>query len=208
MELEDLKNLWKQNEPAYQAKNEEEIAHMMRGKSKSIIDKLKQSVWFELLFTIVAGAALLIYALMMPSGAAKWTAIALLVMCIGYTFYYVKKLLLLQRYPLTNDNLHKTLSVLIENLSGYLKFYKRSYTILYPVYFFLGLLFGVLERGASEYLNFLSRWTTILSILALAGLFYFMTTWFANWYLKKLYGNHLERLKALYLELEGYQSPS
>ena len=205
MELGDLKSLWKQNQPEYQVKNEAEIALMLRGKSKSIIDKLKRNVWFELIFTIIAGTALLIYALMLPSGAAKWTAIALLLMCIAYTFFYTKKLLMLRRFPMSNDNLHNTLSVLIENLTGYIKFYKRSYTILYPFYFILSLLFGVIERGASAYLTMISRWSTMITLLALAIVFFFMTTWFASWYLKKLY----DRLKALYLELESYgQAPS
>jgi hypothetical protein len=89
-----------------------------------------------------------------------------------------------------------------------LRFYKRSYAILYPVYFSLGLLFGALERGAAVYLSLLSRWSTIINLLTVAVVFFFMSTWFAKWYLRKLYGDHLDRLKGLYLELESYgQTP-
>ena len=203
MELEDLKSIWKNSEPAFNLKNEQEIASMLKGKSMSIIDKLKRSVWFELVFAIVLSIALLLYALSLPKGALKWTSISLLLMCLIYTIYYIKKLTLLNRAQRGNENLHDTITLLVNNLMGYLKFYKNSYAILYPVYFLLGLLFGALERGTDKYLEFLSRPGTIISLLLVAGLFFLISTRLANWYLKKLYGNHLDKLKSLLNELHG-----
>lgn len=201
MELEDLKSIWKQSEPDFQLKNEAEIALMLRGKSKSIIAKLKRSVWFELIFTIAVSAVLLIYAISLKTGALKWTSISLLLMCMASTIYYIKKLVLLNRFQEMNENLRDSISLLIKNLTGYLKFYKNSYAILYPVYFLLGLLFGALERGTDKYIEFLSKPGTIIYLLVMAGLFFFISTWFANWVLKKLYGNHLDKLKSLLKEL-------
>lgn len=203
MELEDLKSIWKNSEPAFNLKNEQEIASMLKGKSMSIIDKLKRSVWFELVFAIVLSIALLLYALSLPKGALKWTSISLLLMCLVYTIYYIKKLTLLNRAQRGTENLHDTITLLVKNLMGYLKFYKNSYAILYPVYFLLGLLFGALERGTDKYLEFLSRPSTIISLLLVAGLFFLISTRLANWYLKKLYGNHLDKLKSLLNELHG-----
>lgn len=203
MELEDLKSIWKNSEPAFNLKNEQEIASMLKGKSMSIIDKLKRSVWFELVFAVVLSIALLLYALSLPKGALKWTSISLLLMCLVYTIYYIKKLTLLNRAQRGNENLHDTVTLLVKNLTGYLKFYKNSYAILYPVYFLLGLLFGALERGTDKYLEFLSRPSTIISLLLVAGLFFLISTRLANWYLKKLYGNHLDKLKSLLNELHG-----
>ena len=157
MELEDLKSIWKSNEPVFQPKNEQEIAMMLKGRSISIINKLKRNVWFELIFTIAVSVALLIYALSLEKGAMKWTSISLLLMCLASTIYYVKKLSVLNRVQGINENLHDTISFLITNLTGYLKFYKNSYTVLYPVYFLLGLLFSVLERGTDNFVEFLSK---------------------------------------------------
>jgi len=67
MELDDLKSIWKQDKPGFEPKKEEEIASMIKGRSNSIISKLKRSVWFELIFTIVCGVALAICALMLDS---------------------------------------------------------------------------------------------------------------------------------------------
>ena len=124
-------------------------------------------------------------------------------MCLAYTFVYVKKLIFLNRFNPANENIRANLVSLIEKVSSYLKFYKRSYTILYPVYFCLGLLFAGIERGADAFFENLMKPRTMLLLTALAGLFFFLSTKAANWYLKKLYGNHLEKLKSLLSDIHG-----
>ncbi len=197
MELEDLKNIWKQHKPGYLPKGEVEIASMLKGSSQSIINKLKRSVWFELIFTIVVSGFLLLYALTIPAGALKWTSISILVMCMAYTFYYIKKITLLNKFDQRSENIKDNLISLIDNLDGYLRFYKRSYTILYPVYFCLGLLFGGLERGTDVFIENLLRPKTLIYLSFVAILFFAISTWFTTWYLKSLYGKHLEKLKKL-----------
>jgi glucan phosphoethanolaminetransferase (alkaline phosphatase superfamily) len=197
MELEELKSIWKSSDPGFSPKNEAEIAQMLKGNSQSIVDKLKRSVWFELVFTLVAGIALLVYALTLPSGALKWTSVSILVLFVGYSFYYIKKLTLLVKYNPAAENIRASLERLTDNLSSYLRFYKRSYTLLYPIYFVLGLLFVAMERGMDKFLANLSQPRTIIYLLAIGLVFFFCSTWLTNWYLKKLYGNHLEKLKGL-----------
>lgn len=197
MELEELKSIWKSSDPGFSPKNEAEIAQMLKGNSQSIVDKLKRSVWFELIFTLVAGISLLVYALTLPSGALKWTSVSILILFVGYSFYYIKKLTLLVNYNPADENIRASLERLTDNLSSYLRFYKRSYTMLYPIYFVLGLLFVAMERGMDKFLDNLSQPRTIIYLLVIALVFFFCSTWLTNWYLKKLYGNHLEKLKGL-----------
>jgi hypothetical protein len=197
MELDELKDIWKKNDPGFKPKGETEIATMLKGNSKSIVAKLKRSVWFELIFTTLAGALMLVYAFTMPSGAWKWTSVSLLVLFVGYTLYYINKLILLGKFNSSDDNIKANLEKLIENLSNYLRFYKRSYAILYPVYFFVALTFIAIERGLDEFLHALSQPRTIIFLVALAAVFFFCSTWLVTWLLKKLYGNHLEKLKSL-----------
>ncbi|HEY9046435.1 MAG TPA: hypothetical protein VIN08_11090 [Ohtaekwangia sp.] len=197
MELEELQSIWKHNDPGFQLKDENEIALMLKGNSQSIVDKLKRSVWFELIFTFVAGLALLIYALTLPSGALKWTSVSILLLFVAYSFYYIKKLTLLRQYNPAGENIRVSLERLTNDLTSYLRFYKRSYTVLYPIYFVLGLMFGALERGPDKFINNLSQPRTIIYLLVVALVFFFCSTWVTNWYLKKLYGNHLEKLRTL-----------
>ena len=147
MEIEDLKFIWSKQQEGFERKNKTELATMLKGRSKSIIARLKRNVWIELVITTLGSLALLGYALTLPSGALKWTSISILVLFVLYSFYYLKKLRLLNRFDPGNDNLKGSLRHLTESLTGYLKFYRRSYSILYPVYFVLGLVFTAIEQG-------------------------------------------------------------
>ena len=202
MELDELKNIWKNTTPGFRSKDESEIALMLKGQSKSIVEKLKRNVWFELIFTIVASIALLIYALMLPSGALKWTSVSALILFVAYLFYYAKKLTLLNRFGLAHENVKSNLELLVNNLDSYLKFYKRSYAILYPVYFCLMLLFIGLERGTDEFIAAITKPEKIVILILFAVFFFICSTWITKWFLKKLYGNHLEKLKSLLRDLE------
>jgi hypothetical protein len=201
MELEDLKSIWKK-QPPVESKQDEEIILMLQGQSKSIISKLKRSVWFELIFTIVCGIALGIYGLTIEAGALMWTIVSLLVLLISYLFYYVKKIILLNQFN-PAGNLKENLNHILERLTTYLTFYKRSYAILYPVYFLLGLLFGAIERGVDEFINHVSQPRTLVILIGLGVTFFILSFWVTNWYLKKLYGNNIEKLKSLLNDLEA-----
>ena len=203
MELDDLKSIWKQVRPGMEQKKEEEIASMIKGRSNSIISKLKRSVWFELIFTIICGLGLGICAIMLERGALMWTILSLIVLFVSYLFYYVKKIILLNQFDSSSENLKSSLEHLLKRLNTYLTFYKRSYAILYPVYFCLGVMFGAIERGLDDFINHLSQPKTILYLAFLAIAFFVLTIFITNWYLKKLYGNHLDKLKDLLNELQS-----
>lgn len=201
MELDDLKSIWRQ--PEFEPKQEAEIATMIKGRSNSIISKLKRSVWFELIFTLVCGLGLGGYALTLERGAMMYTIVSLIILFVLYLIYYIKKIILLNEFDPSTETLKSSLQNLLDRLTTYLNFYKKSYAVLYPIYFCLGLLFGALERGMDDFLQHVSQPRTILYLILLAGVFFFTTIWITNWYLKKLYGNHLDKLKELLQELQG-----
>ena len=203
MELDDLKDIWKNSPPEFKVKDEAELALMLKGNSKSIVGKLKRSVWLELIFTFIAGAVFLIYALTLEPGALKWTSISFIILFVAYSFYYIKKLYLLNRFNPGEGNLKTNIDNLIKSMNGYLRFYKRSYTILYPTYTILGLLFGAMEQGYDRFIRSISQPSGIVTLIFLVIFFFFCSTWLTNWYLKKLYGNHIDKLNSLARELEN-----
>ena len=133
MELEDLKSIWKSSDPAFQPKNEQEIALMLKGKSVSIINKLKRNVLFELAVAIAASIGLIIYALSLETGALKWTSISLLLMCLAYSIVYVKKLLLLNRFQALDGNLRDTISLYSEYSR---KLYDTDHDLILQQYYY------------------------------------------------------------------------
>lgn len=203
MEIEDLKEIWKNQSAGFEKKNETELAGMLKGRSKSIVTRLKRNVLFELIFTFLGGLGLLTYALTLPSGSLKWTSISIIVLFAIYSLYYIKKLRLLNTFDSGNENLKKNLQWLTGDLRTYLKFYKRSYAILYPTYFFIFLLFTAIELGTTGFFQVLSRPEKIVTLMLGAGAFFVLSTWLTSWYLKKLYGNHLEKLEGILTELDA-----
>lgn len=203
MELEELKEIWQRHEQGYAPKPETEIMQMLKGQSNSIITKLKRNVWFELIITIASSIALGMYTFTLETGAMMWTIISMLVLFAAFLFYYVKKLLLLKRFDDSTENIKNNLRHLYERLTLYMSFYKRSYAVLFPVYFCLGILFGAMERGMDNFIEHMSQPKTIIILLILAGAFFVCTGLVTNFYLKKLYGNHLTRLKQLLDDLQG-----
>jgi hypothetical protein len=201
-ELDDLKSIWRQQK-SFEPKDEAELARMIKGGSNTLVSKLKRNVWFELVFTLVCLGALGAYSLSLEAGALMWTILALLVLLFSYSFYYIKKIILLNQYNPVDENLKDNLSHLVERLDTYMKFYKRSYIILYPVFFALGLLFGVLERGADHFIHKFENPIYSLSFALLAIVFMVGVYTITNWFLKKLYGNYIEKLKSLLAELQS-----
>lgn len=202
-ELEDLKQIWRNHEQGYEPKKESEIVVMLQGRSNSIIGKLKRNVWFELIFTIACSVALLVYALTLEAGAIMWTIISLIVLFTAYLFYYVKKLLLLGKFDASGGNIKSSLENLYQKLTVYVNFYRKSYTVLYPVYFFLGLFFGALETGLDGFISRMQEPKTVITLVVLMGLFFILGFVATHFYLKKLYGNHLTKIKELLNELQG-----
>ncbi len=200
-ELDDLKSIWKQ-QAGFEAKNEGELLSMLGKSSNTIISKLKRSVWFELIFTVACILVLGMYTTTIPHGALMWTILSLLVLLISYTLYYVKKIMLLNHYDSSSDNLKANLRHLLERLDAYMKFYKRSYAILYPVFFVLGLLFGALESGFDRFIHKFENPLYTASFIILSIIFMVGVYTITNWYLKKLYGNHIEKLRTILDDLK------
>ncbi|HEX5169430.1 MAG TPA: hypothetical protein VFW11_09665 [Cyclobacteriaceae bacterium] len=201
MELDDLRNIW-QNAERFKLKQEEEISSMLKRRSKSIITKLKWSVWFELTFTIIAGLLLLYYSFSIPDGALRWSFMAFLAIFLGYIIYYVKKIRILHRFEESKGNIKTNLEILISDLEAYLKFYEKSYSIMYPMYMVMVFLFVIIDRGMDEFIEAVANWKMILYIIFLVAIFLVSSLWFTKWYLNKLYGNQLRKLKALLNDLE------
>lgn len=202
MELEELKSIWK-SAPSFQPKDTDEIASMLRHKSVSIVDKLKRNVWFDLVINMSASIGLMGYALTLRPGALKWASVSILGTLLLYVFYYVKKLALLKRFNPLTGNVRSNVEGLIAAMTGYVDFYRKSYIVLYPVFFVLVLMFVGIELGTERFLHHLQQLSTIVTLLAFAGLYYLLSTRVVKWFVDRLYGRHLEKLKTLLTDIHG-----
>lgn len=200
-ELEKLKSIWKSS-PDLPEKGEEEIAQMLDRESNFIITRLKRSVWFELIFTAVT-ALILLWAAMLTDNKHLLTIIVIsLVLSVFYLIYYYRMLRTLGRYYLMQDNIKTRIKSLADALSSYLRFYKMSLIILYPLIFLfvIGMMAG--RMGVENFLHLFSDTSFLLRFVLFIILCVVFVYSFSYWYLNKLYGNHLKKLHNLLKELE------
>lgn len=202
MELDDLKNIWQKSD-LYKPRREDEISDMLKGRSKSTIARLKRNVWFELVFTIAGGIVLLYYVLSIPSPSFRTAFVLVLLSFILYIIYYVKNIKLLRRFEGSQGNVRANLERLISDLEAFLRFYYKSYTILFPGFLMLMLILAIAELGLDEFLESLTDWKTVAYLLFLVSFSVALAFWIGKWYLGKLYGTHLQKLRALLRELDS-----
>ncbi len=200
-DLDKLKSIW-QSASGYTGKDKEEIARMLQGESASIVSRLKRNVWFELLFTLITGVALIYIGLTSDNNRLSLMIALLMIIYLIYLLYYIRKLRLLNRFSITEGNIKNNLQHLTGALQGYLNFYKLSYIILYPLFFVTGLWIAARDVGVDEFLKRFSDAVYLLRFLLLTALLMGGVYALTNWYLKKLYGNHLKRLQRLLKEFD------
>ncbi len=201
MELDDLKNIWQKSD-LYKPRREEEITDMLNGRSKSIIARLRRNVWFELVFTIIGGMLLLYYVFSIPSPSFRTAFVLVLLSFLLYIIYYLKKIKLLNRFEGSPGNVRANLERLVHDLDAFLRFYYRSYTLLYPGYLLLIVILAIADLGLDQFLESLREWRTVAYLLFLVLLSVALSFWISKWYLGKLYGTHLQKLRGLLRELQ------
>lgn len=207
MELDDLKNIWQKGD-LFKPRQEEEFTGMLKGRSHSIIARLRRNIWFELTFTLIGSILLLYYSFSIPSPSLRWGFIFVLLSFLLYIIYYVKKINLLNRFESSEGNIRTNLENLVRDLDSFLKFYYKSYTLLYPAYLVLILVVAIVDRGLEQFLDSLKDWRIVGLLLFLVLLSIALSLWVSKWFLGKLYGRHLQKLRTLLKDLEeGHEAP-
>ena len=54
-----------------------------------------------------------------------------------------------------------------------------------------------IEKGVDEFIHSISQPKSLLYLISMSLVFLLSSTWFVRWYLQKLYGDHVEKLKKL-----------
>lgn len=203
MELDDLKGAWKQKtESSTQATvSREEMHKMLHIKASNTIDLLKRSVRFEFWITILLISACLVVWLWSTEPMYRFSAIGVLVMSIGFAYYYYKKLILLNKLMVGNHSIKENITNLVTRLEKYLLISRWGYSILVPPCLLGGALFGMYASSGPDFVSIISQfwlWVLLAVILIPMGLVFNL---FIKWYLRKLYGDYLIKLHQVLDEL-------
>ena len=208
IELDDLKNKWKDKIDSnidLQHVEQEKIRELLNRRSTNIIDRLRKNLLLEIgMFCL---CLLLIACVPFYFKSREVTILCMIVLTgifIPYLIYYLKKYREFQQFFSYNEDIKSSLKALIAQLEKYLKIYFWGSLLLTPVSGFLSgfaILYEMKALGFLLYFDVFSS-STLLMILSFALLLTLLSYPVMKWYVRKLYGQHLEKLKDCLKELE------
>jgi hypothetical protein len=205
MELDQLKDIW-QKEPAPQQKQDEYLLSLLAKPSNSPIAKMKRNLFWELVTIIVMYTAGIIYYFYAFGGRMAEISWFMLIIGVIFLVYYYRKNKLLNSMQCVACQVKSNLELQLGTLEKYVRFYLVAGNVLFPVSMLtVGYVTIVLypQRLHSPK----SLWndphvqqvaiiyTIVMAILSV-GVFFLN-----KWYVNRLYGRHVKKLKEMLQEL-------
>ncbi len=201
MELDDLKHIWQQNQElsiSSQAIDNEKVMEMARQKSKDLMSKLRKNLDFDIWISSLFIPPL-IWVLFQKNIATyhKYVAVFFIIYTFVGIFFYWKEIKSYKELNFKNDLL-SMLKFTEENFSKRVKS-----LIIYNNISILPLMFYGSVMG-NEFITYgnpnheTSLTALIISTIFVTPIGYF----YMKFIIKKLYGEHLQKLKQLLKELE------
>lgn len=209
MEWEELKNTWKQitdaETPQYEV-SEHVLLKVIRQRSSSLTAKMLRNVYGEIAFSAFCMLVLIFNPFPWYFRLASTAVAAILFSPFVKPFIRFYRLLKnFSQKPI--ENLHTTLHAHIDLCTQYVHWYRRMNLILTPLAGF-GVIWLILYFYITE--KIIAQLTpTVIIITSLIAVGYaLLCIPLVNWYVNRLYGQHLDKLKACLKDLEEKNTES
>lgn len=198
MELDQLKEMWSNVGSKQPGPSADELQAMLQKKSQSPIAKMKRNLTWELI-TIVVFYSITIFS--MRNYEKIFASFTILLLMIGFLFgiYFYFKYRLLQSMECLTCEVKSNLQMQLQTLEKYVRKYFVFSNLLTPVVFFATGFITYMQRDADLTVSPLRFWT----IFSIIGILFTVAVYFLNkWYIHKLYGQHILRLKNILNDME------
>jgi hypothetical protein len=198
MELEKIKDILNHSAASENEVSAASLQKLLSNKSKSAIAKMKRNLLIELSLMI------LLYGYVIFKYFNHMTAISWLLTSVGfiYLIYFMIKYRLLNRLECPSCEIQSNLKQQLNTLERLLRFYLWSGLLLLPMATLSACWIGYAYTSPGELPqepSFLLLTSAI--ILAATLLLCIPLYFFTKWYIRKLYGTHIEKLKMMMQEL-------
>ncbi|MDB5228616.1 MAG: hypothetical protein JWN78_2809 [Bacteroidota bacterium] len=212
IELDELKHIWKDKIDSSidnQHMEQEKIRELLTRRSSNIIDKLRRNLRIEI--CMFFACLLLIACVPFYFHSMQVTILCIVVSTViffPYLVYYIKKYSELKKFFSYNSSIKVSLQALVLQLEKYLDFYFWGSLLLTPVSVFLSgfaILYEMKALGFLLYFNIFNS-AILATLLSFALLLTLISYPLMKWYIRKLYGQHLEKLKDCLKELQEADS--
>lgn len=206
-ELEDLKNIWSktiEKDVGQQVVEQEKIRALLNKKSTNIIDRVRKNLFGEIvLFFVCLLLVASVPVFLRTKEVFILCSLLIVVIFIPYLIYYIKKYNELRKFFSYHQDIKSSLQLVISQLEKYLNIYFWGSLLLTPVSGFLlgfAILYEMKALGFLIYFDVFSS-ATLSMILSFALLLTLVSYPIMKWYIRKLYGQHVEKLKDCLKEL-------
>lgn len=187
----------------------EKISTLLAAKTSSVIAKIKKSLWFEIIITILVFMLFLYESFYSQYWSLRIYFSVFSLICIPFLFFII---LLLKKVNRLSDNVmpvKKNLEKIYSILKEYIKRGYQATMALLIICMFFSTTLGYIESKRNiigdNFFNYsLSTPPYILLIFLIiyTALLLMAMHYFAKWYFKKLYGNYLNELQESLNELQ------
>lgn len=202
MELDNLKELWQNLANENNKRNDQDIMQIMRQKSQSPVSKMKRNLFVELIVVIVLYAGSIWYFIATSMGRYSEISILLLLIGLLFLYYYYRKNKLLRQMQCITCEVRSSLQQHLTTLEKYVRFYFIAGTILTPIAYFASGAVVLLNYPDGSVASGFTQSRSYVVFVAI-GLIITVGTYFLNkWYIRKLYGQHIDGLRTLLHQME------
>lgn len=197
MELDNLKAAWQGQVTNAGAHSKEQILSMLQKKSQRPIARMKRNLLVELILIVVIYTVTIIYYATTRGG--RYWQIALMLFAVGFLFllYYYQKNKLLKSMECVACEVRSNLQRQVTMLEKYVRLYFIAGVILTPLAYFTAGIIAIYKAPPQVFSASTHYWFFGSGII-IAIVSYFLNKWYVN----KLYGQHVKKLKALLLQME------
>ena len=204
MELDQLKKIWQQE--SAQTKEDEQLISLLSRRSNNPIARMKRNLLMELIAIVILYGSTIIYYAYAFHGTMREVSWFMIAIALFFFVYYYRKNKLLNKMECLTCQVKSNLQRQVTTLEKYVKFYLISGTALAPL--------AILFFGWLVYIKFPGKVKSVFypsdvypwwqSLLAWTALFFVCTVivyYLNKWYVQKLYGKHVQKLKQLLSEM-------
>jgi hypothetical protein len=204
MELDNLKAIWQEQEllPGDDPLQEGLLIALLQERSRGPIERMRRNLRFESILILVSYIPTIIAYLTMFRGEFRIISVMMALILLFFLGYYALKNRLLKRMQCVSCEVRSNLARQLGVLGKYIRFHLWSSTIV--TVGALGVAFLILDYSWMEvHHEQPSFWwlqpVFLVTFLALFGLGSFFLN---RWYIHKLYGRHIKKLKQLLREMD------
>jgi len=201
MELDKLKQLWNDSSNSSLPINEEGLSQILSNRSRRPIALIKRNLKLELLFVILSyGFIIWLISNQVSRNLLYFDIILLVVTGILFFIYARFKYKLLNKMECVSCEVKSNLSLQLNSLEKLVKLYFKFGNI--------GVIFIYLIAGAISYIEaegetvLFPQALEIVIFLSIGAVLAIINYYFSRWYLFKLYGKHIQKLKKILYEMD------